>query len=502
MARSASSMLAVLGGALLAISFVVEAAWVAVFFAIAALVWCLEISTSYNEITWRAALFGWAAYVGGYYWIQPTLVLFWEGKVALSWAVWLLWGSWVTLRFITIGWLYHALRRRRIAVTASFTLPWLTIEWLYPALFPFYLGNVLVDQSRLAQSAALGGPLLLSAWICVVSAVAVQTVLSLRRKRPLPRIVLGATVAGTAMLVLYGALAIREIERQAADAPALQVGVVQANVDVIDKRTERILSHRRYAEQSRQLESEHSVDLLIWPETSYLRAFQDSLPASGAALHEGLRAPLLFGGIRARLREGRRERFNSAMLIDADGMIRSAYDKSFLIPFAEFVPLGDRFGAWSRIAPTLSHFRSGDEPTALGLGRWRIATPICYETIRPAYVRDLVRRTNAHLLVSLTNDGWFGDSPEPRLHLALSRFRAIEHRLYLVRATNTGISAIVDPAGRIVARTGLFEASNLTYPVRMLEGSTVYEKLGDWPAYLSAAVLILVFVRRRRGARR
>jgi apolipoprotein N-acyltransferase len=189
------------------------------------------------------------------------------------------------------------------------------------------------------------------------------------------------------------------------------------------------------------------------------------------------------------------------MLIDADGMIRSAYDKSFLIPFAEFVPFADRFAAWSRIAPTLSHFRAGVEPTALRLGQWRIATPICYETIRPAYVRKLVRRTHAHLLVSLTNDGWFGDSPEPRLHLALTRFRAIEHRRYLVRATNTGISAIVDPVGRVVAKTEIFQATSLTYPVRMLEGLTIYEELGDWPGYLAATVLILVFALRRHGVR-
>ncbi|MGD8826526.1 MAG: apolipoprotein N-acyltransferase [Myxococcales bacterium] len=501
MPRSATSALAALGGALLAVSFVVDAAWPAVFAAVATFVVCLETSTSRRQAISRAALFGWAAYVGGYYWVQPTLVLFWDGKVALSWVVWLVWGSWMTLRFVVIGWLYRALRQRHVAVLASLTLPWLTVEWLYPALFPFYLSNVLVERSWLAQSAALGGPLLPSAWVCMVSALAAQVVLRLQAKRPVPLGALATVLVATAALILYGSLSIREVERQMAVAPALEVGVIQANVDVMDKRTERILSHRRYAEQSKRLESESPVDMLIWPETSYLRAFGDRLPMSGAALHEGLRAPLLFGGIRARLDAGRRERFNSAMLIDADGMIRSAYDKSFLIPFAEFVPFADRFAAWSRIAPTLSHFRAGVEPTALRLGQWRIATPICYETIRPAYVRKLVRRTHAHLLVSLTNDGWFGDSPEPRLHLALTRFRAIEHRRYLVRATNTGISAIVDPVGRVVAKTEIFQATSLTYPVRMLEGLTIYEELGDWPGYLAATVLILVFALRRHGVR-
>jgi apolipoprotein N-acyltransferase len=188
-------------------------------------------------------------------------------------------------------------------------------------------------------------------------------------------------------------------------------------------------------------------------------------------------------------------------LVDTDGRIRSAYDKRFLIPFAEFVPLADQWSWWKKTAPTLSRFHAGDELTALQLGEWKIATPICYETIRPGYVRRLVRQTNPHLLVSLTNDGWFGDSPEPRVHLRLARLRAIEHRRFLVRATNTGISAIVDPLGRIVGRTRLFEAETLRHDIRMLDDDTIYTTLGDWPGYLSAIGLVLVFVVRKRRRR-
>ncbi len=499
MARSATPVLALLGGASLAAAFTVKAAWPAVFFAVVVFILSLEWSTSRGEALFGAALFGWAAYVGGYHWLQPTLTLFWGGRVALSWGVWLLWGAVVTSRFVVIGWMHCALRKRDVGILLSLLLPWLTVEWLYPSLFPFYLGNTLVDQSLLAQAAALGGPLLLSAWICGVSAILAELVLSLARRRRFSRVELGGMLVVTLSLVTYGSLSIRTVERKSAAAPAVTVGVVQANVDVIEKRTERLLSHRRYADQSSKLEAERPVDLLIWPETSYLRAFPDRLPVSGDAVHEGLKAPLLFGGIRTRTKGGRRERFNSAMLADADGTIRSAYDKRFLIPFAEFVPFGDRFGWWSELAPTLSHFRPGRGSWGLNFGPWRIATPICYETIRPAYVRTLVRRSQPHLLVSLTNDGWFGDSPEPHLHLALARFRAIEHRRYLVRATNTGISAIIDPAGRVVAQSGLFEEASLVQSVRMLDEPTLYETLGDWPGYLAATLLLSIWVVRRRA---
>jgi apolipoprotein N-acyltransferase len=254
-----------------------------------------------------------------------------------------------------------------------------------------------------------------------------------------------------------------------------------------------VLSHRRYRLESEALAEGGPFDLIVWPETSYMHALPRSLPASGAAVRADLDAPLLFGGVR---REGER-RFNSAMLVDADGIIRSAYDKRFLIPFAEYVPLGDLFPAWAEAAPTLSRFDAGERSTVLSLGDWRIATPICYETIRPGYVRELVRSGAPHLLVSLTNDGWFGDSPEPRIHLALARFRAIEHRRYLVRATNTGISAIVDPLGRVVAQTEVFEAASIAGDVRLLEARTLYERFGSWPGPVSAlACFFLVFAGR------
>jgi len=489
-----TTLLAALGGGLLACAFLIPSTWLLAFIAIGAFVLSLEWSKSRADSSFSAAVFGWVAFVGGYYWMQPTLALFWQGRMALSWAVWLVWAAWVSLRFVVVAWLYSGLRRRRIGIVASLTLPWLTIESLYPSLFPFYLGNTLVDQSILVQVVALGGPLLPSAWICGVGAMLAELVLFLEKRRPIPTVELAVVLGGTCVLLLYGALSMQSVAQRVSRAPEITVGVVQANVDVAHKRAERALSHRRYLAESRSLESEGSMDLLIWPETSYLQALPYALPVYGGTVRDGLETPLLFGGIRKRRENGEDRRFNSALLVGADGWIRSAYDKRFLIPFAEFVPFEDLLGSWAELAPTISRFRRGQKPNGIQLGPWRIATPICYETIRPAYVRELVRRSNPHLLVSLTNDGWFGDSPEPRLHLSLVRFRAIEHRRYLVRATNTGISAIIDPLGRIIAETELFETRSLRHRVRLLDGSTAYDVLGNWPGYLSIAALLILWL--------
>jgi apolipoprotein N-acyltransferase len=315
---------------------------------------------------------------------------------------------------------------------------------------------------------------------------------------------LNAVLGGTFILLLYGWLSMQSVASSVSLAPEIAVGVVQANVDVVHKRSERALSHRRYLSQSRALEAEGPIDLLIWPETSYPHALPYALPVYAEAVRDELETPLLFGGIRKFSDNGRDRRFNSAMLVGRDGWIRSAYDKRFLIPFAEFVPFEDSLGSWADLAPTVSRFRRGQETSWLQLGPWRIATPICYETIRPGYVRKLVRDSKPHLLVSLTNDGWFGDSPEPRLHLSLARFRAIEHRRYLVRATNTGISAIVDPMGRILAETEVFETGSLRHSVHLLADSTIYGVLGNWPGYLSILALLSLLLARRpdRGIER
>src|SRR6185436_8366232 len=113
------------------------------------------------------------------------------------------------------------------------------------------------------------------------------------------------------------------------------------------------------------------------------------------------------------------------------------------------------------------------------------------EAIRPELVRRMVAETHAHLLVTLANDAWFGDSQEPWLHLGLAQLRAVEQRRWLVRATNSGVSAIVDPAGRIVSRTGLLTRESLRGTVRMLQGETLYARLGDWPGWLALIVVVL-----------
>ena len=125
---------------------------------------------------------------------------------------------------------------------------------------------------------------------------------------------------------------------------------------------------------------------------------------------------------------------------------------------------------------------------------------ICYEGILPEAAREYKRR-NAELLVNITNDAWFGRTSAPYQHLSMTVFRAIENRLYLVRAANTGISAIIDPTGRILSYTGIFERTILKGSVKTIDEKTLYAAYGDLFVYLCAAtlcVLIILSMQRRK----
>jgi apolipoprotein N-acyltransferase len=214
------------------------------------------------------------------------------------------------------------------------------------------------------------------------------------------------------------------------------------------------------------------------------------LPLSGRLIRDDVKVPLLFGAASVSGETGRNLKYNSALLIGADDVIRDAYDKNLLIPFTEYVPFVDRIAALAARFADASEFSAGTDATPLRLGQWRIATPICHEIAQAAFVRRMVAAGKPHLIATLANDSWFGDSQEPWLHLAMARLRAVEHRRYLVRATNSGVSAVIDATGREVVRSGVLTRETLRAKVHMLDETSFYTAWGDWPGWVAVMVLV------------
>jgi apolipoprotein N-acyltransferase len=491
------ALLAAAGGVLHFLGFVGFGLWPLALVCLAPLWLALERAPSARAAALLGFVFGGVSYAGGFLWMWRIVDVFLNGDVALGAAVWALDLSWFALRYAIYALLYRLLRQRRWPLALAGVPTLVVVEWLYPMLFPVYFGHALAERLTLIQISDLGGPLLLTALAALLNAAACT---AWQWWRGGHRSLATWVAAGLALALAggYGRWRMAEIDRLAAAAPAMRIGIVQGNLGVQEKGADARRDHRRYLEQTRALLADGPVDLVVWPETVYARGLRGPLPITGDLIREELPVPLLFGAAFVRTDSGQRQAYNSALLVDRDGVIRTGYDKNLLIPFTEYVPFATLVPGLAARFASASHFAAASVTPALILDAWRIATPICYEAVRPAFVRRMVRESGANLLVSLANDAWFGDSQEPALHLAMARLRAVEERRFLVRATNSGISAVVDANGRLVTRSAVQAAENLRATVARLDQTTWYARGGDWVGCLSAVLVAAMAMRRPR----
>ncbi len=498
---------AVAAGALYFLGYLGWGAWPLLLVYLAPLWWALaaEPLPSAAAAALLGLAFGWTAFAGGHLWLFALVDPFFDGRRVLGAVLWSVYGLWFALLFAVYALLVRGVRRRGWPLALAGVPALVLVEWRQPQIFPLYAGNGLVAVPLLAQSADLGGPLLLTALLGATSALAYALVERWSERKASRRAVVSAAVALAVVVIGYGVRRMRTVDAHAAAAPAIRIGTVQADLDVRDKDRLGVVTHRQHLEQTRALLADGPVDLVIWPESAYVRGIRRPLPVSGRPIVEDVGVALLFGASSVQEVDGRRVRSNSAFLVGDDGMIRDAYDKNLLIPLAESTPLAGVSPALAALFPHAEEFLAAHDVPALRFGPWRIATPICYEAVRPEFVRRMMREARPDLIVTLANDAWFGDSQEPWLHLGLARLRAIEQRRYVVRATNSGVSAVIDPAGRIVAATGLLTRESLRAVVHPLDGETVYARWGDWPGWLALATVAATLLvstpatRRRQG---
>lgn len=387
-----------------------------------------------------------------------------------------------------------------------FALAFVASELVYPLLFPWYFGAVVHQLPALTQLAELGSPIAVGLVIALCNYALAELWVAHHERRTKPWRMAIMTAALLVLAAGYGLLRMRELDRLVAAAPKGRVGLVQANMGLMEKRTDRGEGLRRHVALSERLLAEGPHDLIVWSETSVAGAVyeQDAEAVYRKLFTERLQVPVLFGALLARDVADARGRtlFNSALMSDGRGNIVGRYDKHALLAFGEYLPLGSTFPILYEWSPNTGAFTPGDSMAALPAGPHPVSAHICYEDVLPAFVNDLVRASDAKLLVNLTNDAWYGDTTQPWIHLTLSTFRAVEHRRFFVRSTNSGVSAFIDPVGRVLAHTGTFEQAALSHEVAYLDlGRTPYELYGDAPWWACSVALagLCVFPRRRRG---
>jgi apolipoprotein N-acyltransferase len=457
----------------------------------------------------RAFFLGWVAgtvgHAGGFYWIVTMLRQFADAPWPLAIGGLLLLAAANGLVFAVWAWATRLIcRDTRWSIAWVSPAVWTAVEKFLPQVFPNYLGASQYKLLLVTQIADLAGILGVTFLVIYVNSAVYATIENVREKRPHPWRPAAVLAAVLVVVLTYGAVRIGMVDRAAAAAPSMTVGVVQTNRGAGEKHFDQALFLREHQDMSRELERSQPLDLIVWPESVLGVNLPSREGTISADLRADLRTPLLFGAIVQTREQGERRVYNSAVLIDGSGRIAGTYDKTVLVPFGEYIPFGDTFPQLYSWSPYSGRFWKGGNTSPLVLNGRALSVNICYEDIFPGHIRLLMRggpeARIPEAMFNITNDSWYGDTVQPMEHLVLASFRSIEHRRSLVRSTNTGISAIVDPAGRIDQRTGQWKRASLTGNVPLMRSLTVYSLLGDWLGWLCAAGALYGLILARRSA--
>ncbi len=460
------------------------------------LLWMIGASRNH----WSAAAVGWwfgfGHFLAGLYWVA----------IAFSVAGVALWAAPVAVHALAgVAALYPAVvaaltqlgGAEGVRGVVVFALLWTVGEWARGVLvmggFPWNLiGYGWAFSEAMIQFAALTGVLGLSLITVLAAAMpaalATATGAAPARRAPAWR---GLAIVALVLAAIWAGGALRLAGASSDQVAGVRLRIVQANIAQHHKWREDL----RADHLARHLELSASpapvpISHLIWPETAspyVLQRDPQALAALAAAAPAG--GLLITGAIRTTPPDGTPFRiWNSLHAIDAGGAIRGTYDKFHLVPFGEYVPLRAVL-AVAKLTVGEVDFSRGPGPRTLHLdGLPGVSPLICYEAIFGGRVADTDDRPG--WLLNVTNDAWYGTSTGPYQHMAQARLRTVEEGLPLVRAANTGISAVVDAYGRVIARLGLGEAGVLDAPLpTALSGRTLYNRYGDLPLGLVIVAL-------------
>ncbi len=515
MKSRASYAAAALSGFLLVLAFPkfnFEAlAWVA----LVPLLWAIR-----KETPQKAALLGFLSgiifFTGLLYWIFVVLTYYGHLPPPVSVCILLLLTAYLALYVSAFAFLLRWVRIR-FALPEIFLAPplWLFLEFVRGVLFSgFPWGNFGYSQfltPSIVQIADITGVHGLSFLIVFVNAAVSATAVNLWRGRWKPA--LPQISAAVLLLILagsYGQWRLAELNAEARRGKSFRVALVQGNIPQDVKWEPKFQAETMKIYTDLTLQVNPPADLIIWPETATPFFFQENRFFRSQILDLAFskNTPILFGAPAFDRRNGSEAYFNSAFLISPQKEIAGRYDKIHLVPFGEYAPLSGILGFTRDIIGAMGDFTPGEGVHNLSVPWGKFGTLICYEIIFPDLTRQFVEQ-GADFLVNITNDAWFGRTAAPFQHLSMVTLRAVENRVPIARAANTGISALIDATGRVTLSSGLFTREVLSGNIKLVGERTLYTRFGDWIVYLSIAAsaffLIIAYLKRgqrvERGAR-
>lgn len=498
-------LLAALSGVLLALSFPKPALSPLAWFAFVPLLTAAAVVPPKAAFRLGFAA-GFAAYAGLLYWLNIVMTTYGKLPFAASCALYLALAAYLALYPGLVMWLARRCELRRISPLLAFPVLWVAGELIRSYLLTgFPWANLGYSQYRtlpLIQISDLTGVYGVSFLVAFANVVLYRIWISMRRKKRYPVIELLLLLALLAGTVGYGLDALNRVEK----GPVQRVLMVQGNIPQDVKwdpafQESTVAAYERLTRKGCRSEG----TLVVWPESAlpfYLQGeprYAERVKSLAAELKS-----CLVTGSPAFEKDGEFVRYlNSAFLISPAGAVVGRSDKLHLVPFGEYVPLASLFPFVNKMVAGIGDFSPGKGAVPLQTTTGKIGVLVCFEGIFPEVARAYVRQ-GAGMLVNITNDAWFGRSSAPYQHLSMTVFRAVENRVPLVRAANTGISAVIDTKGHIRGMTPLFEEATLSAEVRPGSGRTFYNRFGDLFALscLGVGIVLCVAAFRKKPAKR
>jgi apolipoprotein N-acyltransferase len=480
-------------GVLLTAAFPKASLYAVAWFALVPLLWTLSRSSP-GEAFRRGFIFGVVHFASLLYWLVPTMVVYGHLPALPSVGILLLFAAILSLVFVApLTWALIAAGRHPVSALCLLPVMWAGFEYLRSFLFTGFpwalLGYSQIPWLHMIQLSDIIGVYGVSALIALVNGALFMAILwvgggtwqARRVTTPVGIAGIAAAVGMAALAWGYGEVRIREIDRMAAAAPTVRAAVVQGNIPQSEKwdpafQAAAIDTYIRLSLAIR----EENPDLIVWPEASAPFYLLREVPPTRRLL-AGVAAAdtyFLIGSPAFEPRGAEVDYFNRAYLLGPGGRILDHYDKSHLVPFGEYTPYKDYLPFLGKMVEHVGDFVAGPAGRTLDWNGRTLGVQICYEIIFPALARRLTRN-GADLLVTITNDAWYGTTAGPYQHFELAVLRAVENRRSLVRAANTGISGFIDPAGRVLDPTPLTVEAARTRPLPLMEIETAYTRTGD-----------------------
>jgi apolipoprotein N-acyltransferase len=451
-----------------------------------------------RQAAWLGYTSGLCFYLGTIWWVVNTMTTYGRMPLPLSLVALLLLCGILAGYTAAFTWLLSA-GRRRLRLPGGILPPvaaglWTALELLRTYLFSGFpwalLGYSQYQQPTIRLLASAVGVYGISALLLLVNGTLADLLARSWRPSAGRSRWRGAWLpVGVTSLALIGTLGYaRGIWQDPTGGAAVRVGLLQGNIDQSLKwnRSYQTATLDIYERLARRV-AEEGPALIIWPETAlpfFLRR-EAELGSRVRRFITGVGIPTLTGS--PDLGEDGLV-YNAAFFLGGDGEIRGRYSKRHLVPFGEYVPLQPILFFVDKLAVGIGDFGRGRVATVFPLDGVRFSVMICYEVIFPGEVREFVQN-GASLLVNITNDAWFGRSGAPYQHLAMAAMRAVENGTYLVRAANTGVTAVIAPTGEILAQTEIFTEASLLGVIRPRERETIYTRYGDVLAWLCVVFL-------------